>query len=163
MRGRYAEKLRQALEGAVPAHPDVALRKAQTLCDLGGSKRLGVGQREDLAVVLVQPAECCSHGRPALVGDERGERIRGLRVSRGSSEASERATLPARRPASMLANVESGLKEKGRKGLRLLDAAGLHRFDRATDGFLGCVLGLGPVPQPPCREVEQPGSKLLDR
>jgi hypothetical protein len=55
----------------------------------------------------------------------------------------------------VLANVERGLEQEGRKRGGIRDASCLHRLKSAPQSLLRNVLGLGRVAKPPRGEVAQ--------
>ena len=146
----------------MPAHAHVALRSPEPPGDFRGSERLRVGEGEDLAVLLAELLERPADLRAPLLRQERAEGVVRAAFGRRGSEAPESLDLTAGRPVPALANVKGGLEEERGKRGRLLHTAGLQGLDRAANGLLGHVFGVGEIPDPAGGEIYEAFPKCLD-
>lgn len=142
----------------MPADPHVALRDPEPPCNLRAAEGVGIRQGEDFAILRVQALERLADQVAPLLRNQGAQGV--IRTFLGrSAEAAQRLGLPARRAIAPLADVDSGLEEKRRQRLELLDAAGLQSLDPAPDRFLGYVFGVGEVPDPAGGKVQKAFSK----
>ena len=125
---------------------------------LGGLQPFDVEQAKQVSIIGTHSLERVAHLRSTRPVDQAGQRIVFVAAHDRlrALEAAERARLAVGTASVMEADVASGLKDKGRKGLEVLHAIFPQSLQHSADRLLGHIIGLIAVAQPPRSEEAQP-------
>jgi len=140
-------------------------RAPQSDRDLVRAQLVVIGKSQHFTIRLVESAERVAHRRPALLRDQRGQRVAGMSTRCViAGHPLERLVFPSLRPLQLHADVAGRLiDERGERG-RVLDARRAERLSHASQRLLSNILGRCRIPEPPRGEhanpVPKPGRQL---
>ena len=114
---------------------------AQPPRDLGGLESIDIQQSQQIPIFGAHRLQRDADLFPAAPIDQSGQRIGFLTGNQRlrASEAAKRAGLAMRAAAVVQADVARCLKDKGRKGIEILDAFVAQRLQNPADGLLSDI------------------------